>query len=192
MGTKANVGAQLVVDIHELPITAEEFMRQVDLEYPIVFTQCEFLPGVERLLTHLKKHNVPCCIASSSKNETFKLKTKKFGEKFQPGYYFHHLVLASDDPEVKRSKPWPDTFLIARDRFDDKPAIDQCLVFEDSTSGTIAGCRAEMQVVMVPDTRLDLDQVRAANPEFKPTIVLKSMEDFKPEQFGLPPFPAEK
>lgn len=57
----------------------------------------------------------------------------------------------------------------------------QCLVFEDSPSGVQAGIRAGMQVVMVPDKVTDEDKEWA-------TIVLKSLEEFRPEDFGLPPY----
>lgn len=189
MGTKARQGAEIVVKELQLPITPEEFLEQVDQEYPNVFTKVALMPGVERFLDHLRAHKIPCCIASSSKRITFEMKTNKFGEKFEPGYYFHHIVLATDDPEVKRSKPFPDTFLVAASRFDDKPTVSECLVFEDSVLGVLAGCRANMQVVMIPDHRLDIEAVRKVEPEFKPTLILSSMLDLKPEQFGLPPFP---
>lgn len=39
-----------------------------------------------------------------------------------------------------------------------------------------------MHVVMVPDPRMDPEECKKA------TLVLKSLEDFKPEEFGLPPF----
>ena len=186
MGTTAKTYCKIVVDDLHLPITPDEFMKQLDEEYPKVFPLCSLLPGVERLLRHLKKHKVPMAIASSSKRVNFEQKTAHFGPEFQK--YFHHVLLASDEPEVKQSKPAPDTFLVCQKRFHPVPPADKCLVFEDSTAGVISGCRAGMPVVWIPDSRLDVPSLLAREPELKPTQILSSMTDFKPEDFGLPPF----
>lgn len=184
-------------------------MIQVEEEYPKLFPLVQLMPGVERLLDHLLAHNVPMAIASSSKLKWFEViirpplvrvihvsvylqvKTHKLGQKFRD--YFHHILLAPEEPEVKNCKPAPDTFLVCMDRFSEpKPAAADCLVFEDSVSGVIAAVRAGMQVVNIPDHRLDVNDIMNREPDFRPTLVLRSMEEFRPEMFGLPALRDEK
>ncbi|KAH8036758.1 hypothetical protein HPB51_004771 [Rhipicephalus microplus] len=56
------------------------------------------------------------------------------------------------------------------------------LVFEDAPKGVTAALAAGMQVVLIPDPRMDEENRRRA------TLCIASLLDFKPEQFGLPPF----
>lgn len=115
---------------------------------------------------------------------------------------FHHKVMASTDPDVKQGKPAPDIFLVAASRFPDNPdpsqvsdltfyrlnlsyksnGILQCLVFEDAPNGMIGARAAGMQVVLVPDPNVAESQRKGA------TLVLKSLNEVKLEDFGLPPF----
>lgn len=55
-------------------------------------------------------------------------------------------------------------------------------MFEDAPNGTTGALAAGMQAVLVPDS--DLPQ-EAREPA---TLVLRSLCDFRPEVFGLPPF----
>lgn len=160
---------------------------QVEEEYPKLFPLVQLMPGVQRLLDHLTSHNVPMAIASSSKLKWFEVKTHKLGQQFRD--HFHHILLAPEEPLVKNCKPAPDTFLVCMDRFPDpKPTPADCLVFEDSVSGVMAAVRAGMQVVNIPDPRLDIEAMMNQEPDFRPTLVLNSMEEFRPELFGLPAF----
>lgn len=59
----------------------------------------------------------------------------------------------------------------------------QCLVFEDAPNGVTGAKAAGMQVVMVPDNIIPVEKTTHA------TQVVSSLLDFKPEDFGLPPFP---
>lgn len=59
---------------------------------------------------------MPICVATSSGEESVKLKTKKHAEVFK---LFHHITMGTD-PEVKQGKPAPDIFLLASSRFDTK------------------------------------------------------------------------
>ncbi|KAJ8310232.1 hypothetical protein KUTeg_012097 [Tegillarca granosa] len=97
--------------------------------------------------------------------------------------FFHHLVYIGCDPEVKHGKPSPDGFLIAAQRFPDNPDPKKVLVFEDAPNGVEAARAAGMQCVWVPSIPLDVNK-----HSDKATQILTSLEEFKPEDFGLPPY----
>ncbi|XP_044578093.1 pseudouridine-5'-phosphatase isoform X2 [Cotesia glomerata] len=184
MGFHFNEAAKRVVEFLELPITPEELMDQVTPYYDILFPDSQLMPGAERLLRHLVKHNIPIALATSSSEKSYELKTRKLKPVFE---LFHHRVLGGSDPDVKHGKPAPDIFLVAASRFSDSNPVQpsQCLVFEDAPNGVEAAVSAGMQVVMVPDSNLPKELTKRA------TMVLNSLEEFKPELFGLPPFSQE-
>ncbi|KZC05168.1 Pseudouridine-5'-monophosphatase [Dufourea novaeangliae] len=181
MGFKTMVVAQAVVDMLSLPMTTEEFENEIVKIYQELFPTANLMPGAERLLRHLKGNNIPIALATSSNKENFKLKTQRWTEVFN---LFHHKVLGSSDPDVVNGKPAPDIFLVAAKRFPDNPDPSKCLVFEDAPNGVKAALSAGMQVVMVPDPMLPKSYIE------NPTLIINSLEEFKPEMFGLPPFKA--
>ncbi|KAK2719788.1 pseudouridine-5'-phosphatase-like isoform X5 [Artemia franciscana] len=179
MGRIGREAAAALVETVGLPITPEEYIYQSQEIFRRVFPSCEVMPGAEKLVRHLKSKKIPIAVATSSSEETFKLKTTNHREFFK---IFDHIVFGSSDPEVKNGKPAPDIFLICASRFPDKPAPENCLVFEDAPNGVTAALAAGMQVVMVPDPRMDeLNRSRA-------TFCVDRLENFKPEVFGLPPY----
>ena len=90
--------------------------------------------------------------------------------------------MLGDDPEVKHGKPNPDVFLVTASRFPDNPDPSKVLVFEDAPNGVKAAKAAGMGCIMVPDQRLDSSFYNGANS------VLKTLEDFKPEEWGFPAY----
>nr|XP_045596668.1 pseudouridine-5'-phosphatase-like isoform X4 [Procambarus clarkii] len=179
MGLKANIDALYNIESLDLPLTVDQYLDKVSLVYKTVFPSAQLMPGAEKLVRHLHKHNIPIAIASGGAQDSYELKTTNHKEFVT---MFNHVVLASTDPEVKNGKPAPDVFLVCASRFSDTPKPEQCLVFEDAPNGVAAGVAAGMQVIMVPDSRLDDKMTKGASQ------VLKSLEDFKPELFGLPKY----
>ncbi|KAM7353155.1 pseudouridine 5'-phosphatase-like Gs1l isoform 2-T2 [Cochliomyia hominivorax] len=179
LGTTEPRTAEIAVTDIGLPISPQEFLEKFHELCRTLLTNCPLKPGAERLLRHLHTHNVPFCLATSSGEEMVEIKITNHRDVFQ---LFHHRVCGSSDPDVKQGKPAPDIFLIAASRFPDKPDPSKCLVFEDAPNGVKAAHSAGMQVVMVPDERVPLEMSTLA------TQRLKSLEEFQPELYGLPPF----
>ena len=116
------------------------------------------LPGVIRLVKHLHAHGIPIAVATSSRRETFKLKTMNLGYLFS---YFEGRVICSDDGlfDKSRGKPCPDIFLVTANRTlgrsagsseveeassEEKLERSKALVFEDAIPGIEASKRAGM------------------------------------------------
>ena len=121
---------------------------------------------------------IPMAVATSSSEASTEAKIASHIETFSK---FHHITTGSH-PDIKEGKPAPDIFLICANLFDQKVDPSSCLVFEDAPSGVQAARAAGMQVVAIPDKRVNPDIMADA------TQILYSMAQFRPEEFGLPPF----
>ncbi|CAB3374917.1 Hypothetical predicted protein [Cloeon dipterum] len=162
-----------------LPLSPEEYIKESHILYNEYFPKSNLMPGADRLIRHLHKHKIPIAVATSSGKEPMALKTQRHTELFQ---LFDPIVCGSSDPEVTKGKPDPCIFLVTASRFQPAAKPEKCLVFEDAPNGVKAGVAAGMQVVMVPDPRVSPELREGA------ALVLESLEHFKPELFGLPPF----
>ncbi|KAJ7143424.1 HAD-like domain-containing protein [Mycena crocata] len=182
----------------DISLTAPSYLEQRTALQDKLWPTVPLLPGARELILHLKAHNIPMAVATSSVRRNFELKTAHHGEIFD---CFEDRVVCGDDKEWNmRGKPEPDIFLVAAREIlkrdvgpADTASVDASqvtergrgLVFEDSLYGMQAGKRAGMSVVWVPDARL-LDVAYSGDEKADQT--LKSLEDFVPEQWGLPPY----
>lgn len=122
------------------------------------------LKGVEQTLQLLQKNNFKIGLASSSPSRMIDALTKHFNI----DHYFDCITSAD---VVSLGKPHPAVFLHCADSLKSKPI--ECVVFEDSVNGMIAGKAARMKVIAVPDA-LHFDDPRFSLADVK----LKSLEDF--------------
>jgi len=122
------------------------------------------LNGVESSLQLLKAHKYKVGLASSSPAHMIDQLIRHFGI----DHYFDEVTSAD---AVELGKPHPAVFLKCAALLGSKPT--ECMVFEDSINGMIAGKAARMKVIVVPD-ELHFDDPRFSLADAK----LKSLEDF--------------
>lgn len=110
-------------------------------------------PGVHEILRFFRARDAKIAVASSSARRRIVDNLRHAGVEA----YFDAVVSGED---VTHGKPAPDIFLLAANRLGCNPA--DCYVFEDGINGVRAGLAAGCTTIMVPDTVLPTDEVRAA------------------------------
>lgn len=131
--------------------------------------------GALELVRALHKHGkISLAIATSSRLEAVKKKSGRHEALFQ---LFEHVV-TGDDENVLNGKPAPDIFIEAARRLKVHPS--ECLVFEDSLQGAIAGKAAGCVVIAVPDKRMGKEEFFSHSDH-----VIASMWDFSGKKWGI-------
>jgi len=182
----------------DISLSVDEFLLERNRVQDILWPKVPLLPGIRKLVHHLKKHNIPIAVATSSRRRNFELKTAHHQEVF--GWFDGKIVCGDDKQYQMKGKPAPDIFLVTAatflgrnvgkaEKIPDENQIQERskgLVFEDAVPGMQAGKRAGMSVVWVPDPNLlKLDHSDVAETADQ---VIASLEDFVPEEWGLPPY----
>jgi pseudouridine-5'-monophosphatase len=177
IGLRSADSAKLFLEHYRLPLTVPEYLHVRKGILERLFPLAEPLPGADRLTRHLHRNSVPQAVASSSDRHYYDLKTSRHRKWFS---IFDCIVLG-DDPEVRHGKPAPDIFNAVARRLGADPS--HCLVFEDSPAGVEAALAAGMPAVAVPDPNMESSRYPGA------LAVLRSLEEFDPAPWGLPPYP---
>jgi HAD superfamily hydrolase (TIGR01509 family) len=173
MGMQALDCARILVKVMDLPLTAEEHLKARNALIFDLLPEAVPMPGAIAMTEHFYAQGVPQAIATSSAAVTFNLKVKHHQDWLA---IFETIVLGSD-PDVKRSKPAPDSFLAAAQRLGADPA--NCLVFEDSPAGVAAGKAAGMSVVAVPPAYMARSLYAEADE------IIPALADFDPARWAL-------
>lgn len=104
----------------------------------------EYLPFAREFLEILKSRNLPCALVTSSDNQ----KMAHLKEELPNILDFFDFVVTGD--LVKTSKPSPEGYLLGASKLNCEPT--NCVVFEDSLQGVMAGKNAGALVVGVVGT----------------------------------------
>ncbi|TFK44312.1 HAD-like domain-containing protein [Crucibulum laeve] len=181
----------------DISLSLETYLTERNILQDLKWPTVPLLPGVRKLVHHLKVHNIPIAVATGSRRRNYEMKTGHLQGVFG---CFEGKVVCGDDMEYKmKGKPEPDIFLTAArvmlgkdvghpgEEPTERHMLERSkgLVFEDGLPGMQAGKRAGMSVVWVPDANL-LDV--GYSGEEQADLMIKSIEDFAPEEWGLPPY----
>lgn len=178
MGKKGLEAIEIMLKHYNLENDPAEFYQNREEILDELFQDCDLMPGALRLVKHLKKHQIPMAIATSSHKRHFDLKTLKHKELFKEMF---QAVITGD--EVVHSKPNPEIFVKAAETLAGGEGYNPAhyLVMEDSPLGVKGSIQAGMPVVWVYDVNEPTEDLNA-------TQSMKSLMHFVPEQFGLPPY----
>ncbi|XP_060528462.1 probable pseudouridine-5'-phosphatase [Cylas formicarius] len=179
VGTVERESCRIAISEMALPISVDEFQREFRNLSQSHFKNnaVSLLPGAASLIRHLSQNKIPIAIATSSSEDSVRLKISAHRDLFK---LFSHIVCGGSDPEVKAGKPSPDVFLVCANRFLDVPPPRKCLAFEDAPNGVRAAVDAGMQVVMIADHSVQENFKKEA------TLTVDSLANVPLHNFGLP------
>ena len=156
-------------------LTAEELLAETEVELNGRWGEVNTMPGAERLLALLRRHEVPTALATSTPAKYLSAKLAS-----HPNLLEHVACVCTGD-EVRRGKPDPSIFLLAAERLGvDDPS--SCLVVEDTPLGCQAAKAAGMRVLAVPSIQ-NHDLYGGHADE-----LCRSLYDVDPARWGLPAF----
>lgn len=99
-------------------------------------------PGAVEILEELRRRGIPAAVATATPPE----RTEKYLKLTGIRPYFSQIISAT---QVREGKPSPDIYLFACEQLGLAPS--ECMAVEDAPNGVLAGYRAGLKVVMVPD-----------------------------------------
>ena len=172
VGRPAIESARYLVATLELPITAEDYLREREGMLEELMPTAEPMPGAVELTRALAARGVPQAVATSTGRRLFDLKTQRHRDWFA----LFAAVVLGDDPRIARGKPAPDIFLLAARELGAEPA--SCVVLEDAPSGVAAARAAGMRVVAVPYPGMDAAKLADAD------VVLASLAEIDPQRLA--------
>lgn len=144
IGVNSATCRQIYLDFYGEDFPYDKYRQERSDDYHARYSggRLPMKPGVEELLSHLKKSDYKIAIASSTRSALVKEQIEDAGL-----MQYFDVIVGGD--QVKKSKPEPDIFLKAAELLGVKP--ENAYVIEDSYNGIRAAKSAHMRPIMVPD-----------------------------------------
>ncbi len=142
MGRVGVAALQQMVDFHSLEDSPESLLAESDELFADKLAEgVPPIAGVPEWIDHLKTHQIPFGLATSSR--------RKFVDiLFEPIAWKQDLAFILTGDDVKHGKPHPEMYLRAATKLDLSP--EQMLVLEDSGNGCAAAIAAGACTVAIP------------------------------------------
>ena len=140
MGGDALTGASVIVKKFNLKMTPREFLEKRERHLRALFPNATEIKGASEYLQQLKEIGTRIALATSSSKTLCEI---KIGHRDWSNIF--ECKIYGDDPELLRSKPAPDIFILCAQRMAVSP--ENIIVFEDSKNGIQAAKGAGMKVV---------------------------------------------
>ena len=142
MGRVGVAALQQMVDFHSLEDSPESLLAESDeLFAEKLAAGVPPIAGVPAWIDHLKEHQVPFGLATSSRRRFVDIL-------FEPISWKQDLAFILTGDDVTHGKPHPEMYLRAANLFDLSP--EQMLVLEDSGNGCAAAIAAGACTVAIP------------------------------------------
>ena len=140
MGGDALTSASMIVEKFDLKMTPREFLEKREKHLRALFPSATEIKGAGEYLHRLKVARTRIALATSSSKTLCEI---KIGHRAWSNIF--ECKIYGDDPELLRSKPAPDIFILCAQRMAVSP--ENIIVFEDSKNGIQAAKGAGMKVV---------------------------------------------
>lgn len=149
--------------------------RITDILLELIANEGKAIEGVLSLLNYCKEKKLKVGLATSSSHKLLDAVLKKLNLE-------QSFDIAISAEYMKYGKPHPEVFLVCAEKLEVAPS--ECVIFEDSLNGVIAGKAAQMKVIAVPDEdNKDIPQLAVANYKalnmYEALTILESLMDEK-------------
>ena len=176
IGTPPKVHCKIFVDSYNINLTPDEFQKRRDALLVEPFKKCQFKKGA-RETTHKCKYDLglQVSIATSSLKKEVENKTNHLKDWLNEDI---DVIVTADDGRIKKGKPAPDIFILAAKELGLEP--QECIVFEDSSSGVQAAISAGVSYVVVVMEKYQRNTLEGIVYDKNKTklIILDSLEQF--------------